>query len=169
LHPLVQAAARVWGVTPAFFAGARPAQTLLGARDVERLTRDYYARRPMPEGFALYESDGLTPAVAWKPGVNDETALIEPAPPRPLLAPDTDVAQCVAQLAASPAELWDGPILALTHAGAEGVRFANESFFQYRFTTGLLGDEALRGETRLRDRLMPSLLGFGDQRITAGG
>lgn len=162
------AAARIWRVEPSFFGAPRAPRARLEAREAERFVLDYYTRRPLPPGFTFYEMDELRPAVIWRGAVGHENAAIGPGGGGAAGEPDEAVADCVGQLVAGGADLWDGEILALRGADADGVRFSRESFFTYRLTTGLLGEEAARGETRLRDRLMPAMDGFG-ARLTGGG
>lgn len=179
MHPLVTAAAGVWGVPPEEL-GARVAGVALGTalppRAVEALVREYYRGRPLPAGFEFYDCFGRSPAVVWKrpeaPVLEESVALVTASPRADARGYLEAGIACLARLTRSGAQLWNDEILRL-HAlefigGTAHAEFSLGRFFDYRFTTGLLGEEALNGGHALRDLLMPAMTGF-DERFTAGG
>jgi len=179
VHPLVAAAAEVLGFdAPALasaVASAPPAPDRRG-RGVEARVRAYYETRALPEGFSLYSREDVHPAVAWcaAPGVvavEDAAIVNAPAALRPSVE-IAHAARCVRRLIDSGAGLWNDEILRLCDFafvnGTARARFARGRFFDYRFTTGLLGEEAYWDDWPLREQLMPAMTNYG-ARFTGGG
>lgn len=177
MHPLIQAAARVLSVDAAGLQRQVEAAPLTPARtptQIESFVREYYAAQSLPPNFSFYDRHGRAPAVIWRAPtqiVTSESASIVPAQPF-LRPPINAIAPCLKRLTASAAHLWSDEILRLhsihfDQAEAQAT-FSLGRFFDYRFTTGLLNEEAAAGAHALRDVIMPAMSHF-DQRFTGGG
>jgi HPt (histidine-containing phosphotransfer) domain-containing protein len=176
VHPLVAAAAAAWGVAPEIVAREMGgAARRLSAREAARFALDYYRGRALPPGYSFYSRHGCEPAVIWRkparPVVREVVSVVEGERRRPDFAWKT-AAPALGLLVQSGAQLWNDEILRL-HAmefaeDAARAEFSRGRFYDYRFSTGLLGEEAALGRTALRDALMPAMAGFSE-RFTAGG